>query len=54
MRRLMGQCGHFGISIAVFKLKEALNKWIPFVPFDKLRRAFDSSPRTESIPYRSS
>jgi hyperosmotically inducible protein len=22
-------------------LKEALNKWIPFMPFDKLRRAFD-------------
>jgi hypothetical protein len=23
------------------KLMEALNKWIPFMPFDKLRRAFD-------------
>jgi hypothetical protein len=22
-------------------LKEALNKWIPFMPFDELRRAFD-------------
>jgi len=22
-------------------LKESLNKWIPFMPFDKLRRAFD-------------
>jgi hypothetical protein len=22
-------------------LMEALNKWIPFMPFDKLRRAFD-------------
>jgi hypothetical protein len=24
-----------------FRFKEALNKWIPFMPFDRLRRAFD-------------
>jgi hypothetical protein len=36
------------------RVKEALNKWIPLMPFDKLRRAFDKLSTMESIRDRSS